>query len=634
MELRPGVRIDRYTLVEPLGRGGQGAVWKVVDPLDGVVRALKLIELRGLDAATVERARREAKAVAGVTHPALIPCRGLFEELTAGLIGLVFDFVSGTALVEAAKDPRMSPAHREGALRQIASALAHVHGLGMVHRDLKPENVLVSAGFWGAPEAPGGVRLLDFGISAPADNRRGITAPGLVIGTLPYLAPELMAPGLWLPLPEGFSRDLFAFGVLGFELCTGAHPTGLPVEAPVEAFVSAYRAADAGQRPWPPPGVEGALGAALGACLQIDPRRRPLTAAALLDMMGVASAPTVPRASLAAGQPFAPTEVQGALRSGAMQAASTGASGQVPTGFVTSPTVAVSHTPGAMAYGVAPDGTASSPPGPGQSGGYAMTPSMPGAPGAGPSGGYAVMPSAPPMPGAPGTGPMGSAVVPAPAAPAQRGRSSLPLVIGLLAGVAVAVVATVMIVRSRPEPEAPAPVPVAPPPPTPVVETAQEPSVPVPCCPANGRCPLPDRACVPAPCQDQPLPEQTWWLRPTGMVARGKDGRYTEGMMEAHPRAEVCLRLASGGDEVCSPVRVVGLRDQGPRLEVTTADVLNGQVHVRVVEGGATIANERTVAIRDGLLSSALCKGLMLHVGARDRGPARLFAELIARAPR
>ncbi len=191
------------------------------------------------------------------------------------------------------------------------------------------------------------------------------------------------------------------------------------------------------------------------------------------------------------------------------------------------------------------------------------------------------------------------------------------------------------VMRSRPErkreplvatPVAPTPVP--------VVETAQAPSVPVPCCPANGRCPLPDRACAPAPCQDQQLPERTWLLRPTGMVARGKDGRYTEGMREAHPRAEVCLRLASGGDEQCSPIRVIGVRDQGPRIEVTTGDVLNGQVHVRVVEDGATIANERTMAIRDGLLSSALCKGLMLHVGARDRGPARLFAELIAPEPR
>src|SRR4051812_35361902 len=136
MQLRAGLRVDRYILVELLGRGGQGAVWKAVDPLDAAVRALKLIFLEGLDAGAAERARREARAVAKAEHPALVPCRALFEDPAEGIVGLVFDFVPGQSLADAA--PRMSPEHRRAALLQIAVALGHVHGIGLLHRDLKP----------------------------------------------------------------------------------------------------------------------------------------------------------------------------------------------------------------------------------------------------------------------------------------------------------------------------------------------------------------------------------------------------------------------------------------------------------------------------------------------------------------
>src|SRR5690349_18258385 len=102
MQIRPGDRVNHYTLLEPLGEGGQGAVWKVVDPRDGgVVRALKLVALAETGPAGFERARREARILAAARHPALVSCHSLFEEPRDGLVGLVMDLVQGRTLADA-----------------------------------------------------------------------------------------------------------------------------------------------------------------------------------------------------------------------------------------------------------------------------------------------------------------------------------------------------------------------------------------------------------------------------------------------------------------------------------------------------------------------------------------------------
>src|SRR5690242_13158324 len=102
MRFHPGDKIDHYTLIEPLGAGGQGAVWKVLDPRHGgVVRALKLVILSETGAAGFERARREARILATAQHPALVAGHGLFEDPRAGLVGLLMDLVPGRSLAEA-----------------------------------------------------------------------------------------------------------------------------------------------------------------------------------------------------------------------------------------------------------------------------------------------------------------------------------------------------------------------------------------------------------------------------------------------------------------------------------------------------------------------------------------------------
>lgn len=275
--------MNRYELRRQLGAGGQGSVWEVLDVLDphAAVRALKLIQLRDLDPGAAERAWREAQALSGVVHPGLVPCRELFRDSIQNLIGLVFDLVQGQSLAEAAVDPRMTLECRSFILDQLAAVLAHVHALGVVHRDLKPANVLITDAFWASPSSPGGVKLVDFGISAPAGNPSPITTFGSVIGTTPYLPPELVDPQPSTQDREGFARDVFAFGVLGWELLFGVHPTGLPKNALFPEYRDIYRAASEHRRAWPPASADGAWVTTLRACLALSPRFRPANGAAL-----------------------------------------------------------------------------------------------------------------------------------------------------------------------------------------------------------------------------------------------------------------------------------------------------------------------------------------------------------------
>jgi len=277
MELQPGQQIDHYTLIELLGEGGQGAVWKVLDPRGGgTVRALKLVSLADAGLEGFERAQREARILAGAEHPALVACHGVFEDLRAGLFGLVMDLVEGRSLAAAIDAGRLDPERVGAVIEQIAEVLAYIHGAGLVHRDLKPENVLLTEGFWAEPRRPGTVKLIDFGIAMTAKRKTRVTAAGVVIGTPPYLAPELAVGSHW-DRAEGPARDVFAFGVLSYVLRFGGHPTGLPLGASLSEYVRAYRAAD-----WPPRVVAGTH---LAACLALQPEDRPRDGAEVLALI-------------------------------------------------------------------------------------------------------------------------------------------------------------------------------------------------------------------------------------------------------------------------------------------------------------------------------------------------------------
>ncbi len=277
MDLQPGQRIDHYTLIERVGEGGQGAVWKALDPREGgVVRALKLVSLADAGLEGFERAQREARILAGASHPALVTCHGIFEDLRAGLLGLVMDLVPGRSLAAAIADRSLDAEGAEAVIEQIAEALAYIHGAGLVHRDLKPENVILTEGFPEDSRRPGTVKLIDFGIATTAKRKTRVTAAGVVIGTPAYLAPEL-AQGSYWDRAEGPARDVFAFGVLAYVLRFGGHPSGIRTNASLSEYVRAYQAA-----PWPPP---LAVGTPIAACLALQPEGRPRDGAAVLALI-------------------------------------------------------------------------------------------------------------------------------------------------------------------------------------------------------------------------------------------------------------------------------------------------------------------------------------------------------------
>lgn len=302
MTLGAGDRVDRYMLEELLGEGGQGSVWRARDPLSpGDARAVKLIETRRASDTELERARREARALAKLDHPSLCRCHGLFEDVHHHVLGVALDFADGVSLAAAIDDARMTPALREQALMHVAGALAHVHRHGLVHRDVKPLNVMVGSGFWNAPGDAGHIKLVDFGIADIGHGKR-LTQQGHVMGTPPYMAPEQIEPSHW-----GDERtaaiDVFSFGVMCWLVLMGRHPTGLGSEAHLGDYAVAYRRAASGA--WPPRlPVACALTPALTKALALHARDRWPDCGALLG----AVAPASPAAS--------ETRVHGSPRAG------------------------------------------------------------------------------------------------------------------------------------------------------------------------------------------------------------------------------------------------------------------------------------------------------------------------------
>ena len=284
--LHAGDRVDRFTLLERLGGGGQGEVWKAQDALSPTpLVALKLVSMRVGASADLERARREARRLAQLRHPGLGRCTGLFEDLERGLVVLVLALVEGGPVSRALGDRRFDRTHREAVLVQVAHALAYLHSQGVVHRDLKPDNVLLSSRFWEAPFAPGAVTVVDLGIAVDVGNAAPLTQPMHVIGTPAFMAPEVIDPGTW-GRGSGTTPtvDLFAFGVLGWCLITGTHPSGLPSNATVVDYAMAYRAAGQGQTSWPVTSLEHPWANALRACLTLSPATRHLPVDAFVAM--------------------------------------------------------------------------------------------------------------------------------------------------------------------------------------------------------------------------------------------------------------------------------------------------------------------------------------------------------------
>jgi eukaryotic-like serine/threonine-protein kinase len=209
----------RYELEELAGTGGMSSVYRARDTLLERDVALKLLhEYHGADAESIERFRREARAVAQLSHPNIVTVIDRGED--GGRQYIVFEYVDGENLKELVSREGPLPVRRALDLAiQVGEGLACAHEHGVVHRDVKPQNVLLNG--------DGRAKVTDFGIARSLDVDHGMTLTGTVIGTSSYIAPE-QASGR--SVDE--RTDIYSLGVVIFELLTGDVPF------PGESFVA------------------------------------------------------------------------------------------------------------------------------------------------------------------------------------------------------------------------------------------------------------------------------------------------------------------------------------------------------------------------------------------------------------
>ncbi len=202
---------DRYELEELIGTGGMSSVYRAHDQLLDRKVALKVLHQHfTADAEYVERFRREARAVATLSHPNIVTVidRGEHE----GRQFIVFEYVEGENLKRLIE--RRGPAPVTTALElamQIARGLSFAHGQGLVHRDVKPQNVLMNG--------DGQAKVTDFGIARSLDVQHGMTQTGTVLGTADYIAPE-QAQGQRVDE----HTDVYSLGVVLYEMLLNEVP--------------------------------------------------------------------------------------------------------------------------------------------------------------------------------------------------------------------------------------------------------------------------------------------------------------------------------------------------------------------------------------------------------------------------
>ncbi len=205
-----GTPFGRYRLIELLGRGGMGEVWRAYDTAaNNRTVAIKLLPpLLAQDATFVQRFRREADAAAQLNNPHIIPIHNYGE--IDGRLYVDMRLVEGRDLQQVLAEGPMEPGRAVRIIEGVALALHAAHKVGLVHRDVKPSNILLDENDF--------AYLIDFGIARGAD-QTGLTGTGAIIGSWPYMSPERLRAG-----QVDARADIYALACVLYECLTGSTP--------------------------------------------------------------------------------------------------------------------------------------------------------------------------------------------------------------------------------------------------------------------------------------------------------------------------------------------------------------------------------------------------------------------------
>ena len=280
---------DRYRIEREIGGGGMSRVWLATETaLDRQV-VVKVIAPELREGLSAERFTREVKLAARLQQANIVPV--LSAGSADGVPYYTMPFVTGESLrARLTAGPPLTPAESVSILRDVARALAYAHSEGIVHRDIKPENVLLSHGT---------AVVTDFGIAKALSASRTqdgaaaatLTQAGGSIGTPAYMAPEQAVGDA-----VDHRTDLYAWGVMAYELLAGAHPFKQHVGA--QKLITAHIT----ENPVAITGIPIALGVLVMRCMEKSPSARPASAAELLTVLDNVSTPA-PSGTTAAASP-------------------------------------------------------------------------------------------------------------------------------------------------------------------------------------------------------------------------------------------------------------------------------------------------------------------------------------------
>jgi serine/threonine protein kinase/formylglycine-generating enzyme required for sulfatase activity len=266
--IETGRVFDNYELLEEVGRGGMGIVYKARElGLNRIVALKMILASEFASPSLIQRFRMEAKTAALFEHHGIVPIYhiGLFEGQHFYTMG----FVDGQSLSDRVADGPLLPVEAARIVRQVAEAIQHAHAHNIIHRDLKPANILI--------DSQGRPKVTDFGLAKMMESDAGLTTTGQILGTPNYMAPEQAAGN---NREVNAAADIYALGAILYCLLTGRPP--FPAPTPVDALARVIH-----DEPITPrrlqPKVDRDLETICLKCLAKQPAQRYATAQELAD---------------------------------------------------------------------------------------------------------------------------------------------------------------------------------------------------------------------------------------------------------------------------------------------------------------------------------------------------------------